>query len=64
MKVEVRPGDGLEDNQEYEYTINAINSIGMTTTDLMNMSMNMLMLLFITVDISDVQRYSCCGFYY
>ena len=32
-KVVIGPGDGLEDNQEYEYTINAINSVGMTATD-------------------------------
>ena len=32
-RVLLGPNDGLEDNQEYVYTISAINSIGMITTN-------------------------------
>ena len=32
-KVVIGYEDGLEDNQEYEYIISAINSVGMATTD-------------------------------
>ena len=32
-KVVLGSESGLENNQEYEYTISAINSVGMTTTD-------------------------------
>ena len=32
-KVVVGPEHGLEDNQEYEYAITAINSVGVIATD-------------------------------
>ena len=32
-KVVIGYEDGLEDNQEYEYIISAINSVGTATTD-------------------------------
>ena len=32
-EVVLGPQDGLEDNQKYVYTVTAINTIGMTTSD-------------------------------
>ena len=32
-EVELDPQDGLEDNQKYTYTVTAINTFGMITTD-------------------------------